>query len=121
MAGIVAVIGQWFGIGCGSNYDMTYSGARNWLYGIPLTDRGVVHYYTTSFTDRPLSYDFCHFFTDLLLADPDDGVTEKDKGQLTGGNNAGHKTGHCHVADMRDPPQFNDSSRDSEMDTNAKY
>jgi hypothetical protein len=54
------------------------------------------------------------------LSDPEDGVIEKSRGQLSGGNNHGHKTGWCHTNDMRDPGQTTDSSRNSTMSYYAK-
>ncbi len=119
LAGNAAVLGQIFGVGCGSNTDLTYSGASSWLSGIPSWARGAVNYYTTSFTDKWWRYDYCQIVSDLLLSDPDDGTTEKAKGQLSGGVNRGHKTGWCHTDGMRDPNQTRDSGRNSTMNSNA--
>lgn len=119
LAGNAAVLGEVFGVGCGTNYDLTYSGASSWLSGVPSWARNAVNYYTTSFTDRWWAYDYCHIVTDVLLSDPDDGTTEKAKGQLSNGVNRGHKTGWCHTDGMRDPNQTRDSSRNSSMNSNA--
>lgn len=119
LAGNLAVLGQIFGAGCGSNSNMTYSGAASWLSGIPSWARAKVNYYTTSFTDKWWRYDYCQIVTDLLLSDPDDGVTERAYGQVSGAINRGHKTGWCHTKDMRDPAQTSDSSRNSTMNINA--
>ena len=119
LAGNAAVLGQIFGAGCGSNYDLTYSGASAWLSGIPSWARGKVNYYTTAFKDNWWSYDYCHLATDLLLNDPDDGTTEKSKGQLSGAVNRGHKSGWCHTTGMAEPPQVRDSSRNSTMNSSA--
>lgn len=119
LAGNLAVLGQVFGAGCGTNSNLTYSGASSWLSGIPSWARAKVNYYTTSFTDRAWLYDYCHLATDLLLSDPDDGTTERARGQLSSGVNRGHKTGWCHTGGMRDPAQTTDSSRNSEMNSNA--
>jgi hypothetical protein len=120
LAGIIATIGSWFGIQCGSQYDLTYSGASAWLAGIPSWARSQVHYSTTSFTDKWWRYDYCQIASDLLLSDPDDGVVEKWSGQLSGANNRGHKTGWCHTSGMRDPAQTTDSSRNADMNANAR-
>lgn len=119
LAGNMAVIGEVFGAGCGSNSDLTYSGAASWLAGIPSWARAKVHYSTTSFTDVWYRYDYCSLATDLLLGDPEDGVTERAYGQLPGGNNRGHKTGWCHTSGMRDPAQTSDSTRNADMNANA--
>ena len=119
LAGNAAVLGSVFGIGCGTNTNLTYSGAASWLAGIPTTRRAKVNYYTTSFTDRSWVYDYCNMATDVLLSDPEDGTTEKAYGQLSGAVNQGHKTGWCHTSGMRDPAQVTDSSRNSTMNANA--
>jgi hypothetical protein len=119
LAGNLAALGEIFGIGCGTNTDLTYNGASSWLSGIPSWARGEVNFYTTSFTDVWWAYDYCHLGSDLLLSDPDDGTTEKSKGYLSSGINRGHKTGWCHTSGMRDPAQYTDSSRNSTMSANA--
>ncbi len=119
LAGNAAVLGQIFGIGCGANTDLTYSGAASWLSGVPTWARNQVNYFTTSFTDKWWRYDYCHLISDLLLSDPDDGTTEKAKGQLASGINRGHKTGWCHTDGMRDPNQTRDSGRNGSMNSNA--
>ncbi|MEZ5442677.1 MAG: choice-of-anchor X domain-containing protein [Lysobacterales bacterium] len=119
LAGNLAVLGQVFGVGCGTNSNLTYSGASSWLSGIPSWARAKVHYYTTSFNDRWWAYDYCHIATDLLLNDPDDGTTERAYGQLSGAVNRGHKTGWCHTSGMRDPAQTTDASRNNDMNNNA--
>lgn len=119
LAGNLAAIGSVFGAGCGSNSNLTYSGAASWLAGISASSRAKVYYHTTSFTDVWYRYDYCSLATDAFLGDPEDGVTEKAYGQLPSGNNLGHKTGWCHTTSMRDPGQTTDSSRNSNMNANA--
>lgn len=119
LAGNLAVLGEIFGVGCGSNSNLTYSGSSSWLSGIPTWARSKVNYYTTSFNDRWWAYDYCHIASDLLLDDPDDGTTEKWSGQLSSAVNRGHKTGQCHTNGMRDMAQYKDSGRNSTMNTYA--
>jgi len=119
LAGNAAVLGSIFGVGCGTNTNLTYSGATSWLAGISNASRAKVNFYTTSFTDRSWVYDYCNIATDVLLSDPEDGTTERAKGQLSGAVNQGHKTGWCHTSGMRDPAQVTDSSRNSTMNANA--
>ena len=119
LAGNLALLGQLFGAGCGTNWDLTYDGAALWLAGIPSWARSRVYYHTTSFKDVWWRYDYCNFATDLFLSDPDDGVVEKWSGQLNGANNLGHKTGWCHTSGMRDPSQTQDHSRNGNMNSNA--
>ena len=120
IAGILAAIGSWFGAGCGSNDNLTYSGAAAWLAGIPTAQRAKVNYYTTAFRYTYWwANDYCNFATDLVLSDPEDGTTEKTYGQLSGGVNQGHTSGQCHTTGMRDPAQYLDSSRNATMNANA--
>lgn len=119
LAGNLALLGQLFGAGCGTNWDLSYDGAALWLSGIPSWARSRVYYHTTSFKDVWYRYDYCNIATDLFLSDPDDGVVEKWSGQLSGANNLGHKTGWCHTSGMRDPAQTQDHSRNANMNTYA--
>lgn len=120
LAGILATLGNWFGVGCGTNDNLTYSGASSWLAGIPSWARSKVNYYTTSFKSTNWwTNDYCNFATDLVLSDPEDGTTEKAYGQLSGAVNRGHVTGQCHTTGMRDPAQYQNASRNSTMNSNA--
>lgn len=120
LSGILAALGNWFGVGCGTNNNLTYSGASSWLAGIPTWARAKVNYHTTSFRlTNWWTNDYCNFATDLVLSDPEDGTTEQAYGQLPGAVNRGHVTGQCHTAGMRDPAQYLDSSRNSVMNSNA--
>jgi hypothetical protein len=120
LAGVLAALGGIFGAGCGTNDNMTYSGAASWLAGIPASSRAKVNYYTTSFKlTNWWTNDYCNFASDLVLSDPEDGTTEQAYGQLPGATNRGHTTGQCHTSGMRDPAQYLDSSRNATMNTNA--
>lgn len=119
LAGNLASVGDVFGVGCGYNSNLTTSGASAWLSGIPTWARSKVNYYTTSFTDKWWRPDWCQIVTDPFLSDPDDGTTEKHRGQLSGAVNRGHKTGQCHTSGMRDMAQTKDSGRNSTMSSNA--
>ncbi len=115
LAGNLALLGQIFGVGCGKNWDLTYDGARLWLSGIPSWARNRVYYATASFEDKWWRYDYCNMASDLVLDDPDDGTIEKWAGQLSGAHNMGHKEGWCHTANMRDPAETTDHSRNVNM------
>jgi len=41
------LIGEAFGILCGSNDDLTYNGAERWASKIPMEKAAEVYYYTT--------------------------------------------------------------------------
>lgn len=115
LAGDAAVLGAIFGTGCGPNADLAPPGALAWLSLIPTSERAGVWFWTTSFEDRPFAFDFCNIISDLLLSDPEDGVVERSRGRLSGGNNMGHTEGWCHTTGMRDPAQTTDSARNAEM------
>ena len=120
LAGILATLGNWFGVGCGNNSNLTYSGAKSWLAGIPTWARAKVNYYTTSFKHTNWwTNDYCNFATDLVLSDPEDGTVEQVNAQLPGAVNRGHVTGQCHTAGMRYPAQYLNASRNSTMNSNA--
>jgi hypothetical protein len=120
LSGVLAALGGIFGVGCGSNSNMTYSGAASWLAGVPNSARGQANYYTTAFRSTNWwTNDYCNFASDLVLSDPEDGTVERTYGQLPGGINRGHVTGQCHTAGMRDPAQYSDSGRNSVMNSNA--
>lgn len=120
LSGILATVGSWFGVGCGSNSDLTYDGAKAWLAGIPTSARALVNYYTTSFAKTNwYTNDYCNAASDLVLDDPEDGVVEQVNAQLPGGVNRGHTTGQCHTTGMRDPAQYLDASRNATMNANA--
>ena len=119
LAGNLAAIGDIFGVGCGYNSNLTVSGGGAWLSGIPTWARSKVNYYTTSFTTKWWRPDWCNFASDIILSDPEDGTTEKSRGQVSGAVNRGHKTGQCHTDGMRDMAQTRDSGRNSTMNSNA--
>lgn len=120
LAGMLAAMGSWFGVGCGTNDNLSYSGAATWLAGIPTASRAKVNYYTTAFhTTNWWTNDYCNFATDVVLSDPEDGTTEQVNGQLSGATNRGHTIGQCHTAGMRDPAQSNDATRNATMNANA--
>ncbi|MFL3628428.1 choice-of-anchor X domain-containing protein [Xanthomonas campestris] len=120
LSGILAAVGSWFGVGCGSNTDLTYDGAKAWLAGIPADARAKVNYYTTSFAKTNwYTNDYCNAASDLVLNDPEDGTVEQANAQLPGGVNRGHTTGQCHTTGMRDPAQYLDASRNAVMNANA--
>jgi hypothetical protein len=114
LAGDLAVLGQIFGAGCGTNFDLSYDGAALWLSGIPTWARAEVWYFTTSFSGL-----WCDFVTNLILTNPEDGVVELVAAQLPGGNNMGHVVGQCHTTGMGNPAQYFDQGRNAQMNDAA--
>ena len=114
IAAEAAMISAIFKIGCGSNYDLTYKGASIWLDRIPQRVRRQMNFYTTSGS-------MCQPLTDILLADPEDGVTERNSGTLSGGKNQGHSYGQCHTQYMTEDAQTKDSNRNQIMNRRASF
>jgi len=100
---------------CGVNNNLTTSGGPVWLAGIPSWARAEVYYRTT----EEGGFFACQIFTALLLANPEDGTTERSRGQLPGAQNEGHASGWCHTTLMADPPQCEDGGRNGVMDSLA--
>ena len=144
MAGSSADLGRIFGLGCGSNFDLTHDGAALWLSGIQ-TDKVTkdVFYYTTQYNSGGI-INYCNLGANLLITWPNDGMSEKQYSDLPGGNFVEHSKGECHVrsltlslplthslthhaltlthaqtTSMAFPPQCWDSTRNAEMDKNA--
>lgn len=118
-AGSAANLGSIFGIGCGSNVDLSRDGAVNWLAGISAASRKSVHYYTTTYQQGNFFGDWCSFPMNLVLQWPNDGVVELSYAQLSGAMNMGNKEKSCHTTDMTYTPQYDDSTRNAEMNKNA--
>jgi len=72
MAGTLASIGNFLGIGCGPNSDMTRDGANLWLSSIPAAARNHIYYYTTQY--KKLSW--CNLAANIVLSWPNDGTAE---------------------------------------------
>ena len=103
-----------FAATCGTHNDLTPDEAALWLATIPSWARAEVYYWTVSNSGSA-----CNFFTDFLLTDPEDGVIERFRGALPGGNAMGHTTGWCHTTGMSDPACYTDHARNHDMDANA--
>lgn len=107
-----------FGIGCGSNFDLSTDGAALWSAGIEESTRSDVYFYLTQWKDSGL-IKYCKLAVNLLLKWPNDGATEIALGVLEGGNNMGITQGECHTLDMNFPPQYRDSARNKVMNDKA--
>jgi hypothetical protein len=118
-AGDLANLGDIFGIGCGSNNDLSLDGAVNWLSGISVETRKDVHYYTTTYQQGTFFGDYCNLPINLILQWPNDGTTETKYANLVGGQNLGNKQKWCHITGMKYPAQTTDPARNTEMDQAA--
>ena len=117
--GIIDIIG---GIaGCSGPYDLTRSGAGEWLAGISAANVAEANYYYTEYSPGGLfGGGWCNTAMNLLLDGKNDGVCEVAYATPGGGgNDRGNVAGWCHAEDMNWPPSFWDSSRNKEMNDNA--
>jgi len=101
-------------LACGTNSNLTTSGAAAWLANIPSWARAEVFAWTTSNSGSA-----CNALVDFFLTNPEDGTVERTRGQLPGGNNVAHVTGWCHTTGMSNPANYTDAARNAEMNTNA--
>jgi hypothetical protein len=118
-AGFAATLGSIFGVGCGSNNDLSRDGAVIWLSGISMENRKDVYYHTTTYKQGNALGDYCSLATNLVLDWPNDGVTEFDYAKLDGGNYMGNDEKWCHTTEMAYPAQYSDTERNLDMDANA--
>ena len=99
---------------CGTNSNLTPSGASTWLAGIPTWARAEVSYWTTANSGAA-----CNALAAILLADPEDGTVERTRGQLPGANSMGHVAGWCHTTGMSQPAAYLDGARNAQMNAAA--
>jgi len=114
-AGNSATLISMFGVGCGSNSDLSLDGAIGWLSGISMANRGSVYYYTTTYYLGSWFGDACSSAVNMVLQWPNDGVTELVYAKLEGGHPAGNTEKQCHTTDMNYPPQYWDTKRNIEI------
>lgn len=119
-AGSTADFGKVFGLGCGSNYDMSRDGAVLWMAGISKVALDQANYYTTQYDKGGLfGNGWCNMIVNALINNPNDGTTELVYATLSSGNHRDHTIGQCHIDGMNWPPSFWDHSRNAEMNREA--
>ena len=111
---------QVFGLGCGSNYDMSRDGAVLWMAGIGKTALDQANYYTTQYDKGGLfGQGWCNMLVNAILKRPNDGTTEMTYATLAGGNHRSHVVGQCHIDGMNWPASYWDHTRNAEMNAEA--
>jgi len=119
-AGSTADLGKVFGLGCGSNADMSTDGASLWITGITSTAMSQANYYTTQYNKGGLFGEgWCNMLTNAMLNKPNDGTTEMKYAILSSGNHRSHTIGQCHIDGMKWPASYWDHSRNAEMNSQA--
>lgn len=118
-AGSLANLGEVFGVGCGSNTDLSVDGATNWMRGITAPVRSAVYYYTTTYEQGKLFGDWCNLAMNIVLQWPNDGTCEIKYSGMPTGINLGNKEKQCHTTNMAYPAQYTDVNRNREMNAAA--
>jgi len=120
-AGSAANLGKAFGVGCGTNYDMSVDGATLWATGLTPETQNLVYFYTTTYKRNQFFGDYCNLAVNLILKWPNDGTTELDLAQLPHGNNMGNTEQQCHTAGMKYIAQTADPARLQAINANRGY
>jgi len=118
-AGSLANLGEVFGVGCGSNTDLSVDGAANWISGITASTRSQVSYYTTTYEQGKFFGDWCNLAMNIVLAWPNDGTCEFKYGYMPSGLNLGNTQKQCHTSGMSYPAQYTDAARNARMNAEA--
>ena len=99
---------------------LTIDGATAWLTGISKNAISQLNYYTTQYDKGGLfGNGWCNKVMNLVLSNPNDGVTEISRANLAGAINRGLTIGQCHVDGMNWPASYWDHARNAEMNANA--
>jgi len=114
-AGTLANLGEIFGVGCGSNNDLSLDGSKSWLTGISPAIASKVSFYSTSYEQGSWMGDYCNMAINLILQWPNDGTTEIQYCKLPGATYLGNTQKQCHTSDMKYAAQYTDSKRNQEI------
>lgn len=118
-AGSAANLGEAFGIGCGTNFDLSLDGSKLWGPSITPDTRDDIYYYTTTYKQGNFFGDYCNMAINMILEWPNDGTTEFEYADLIKGNFMGNTEKQCHVTDMAYPAQYYDHARNKVMNDEA--
>jgi len=118
-AGSLANIGKVFGIGCGTNVDLTVEGAALWLNGITATTRAQIFYYSVTYSQSAF-IDYCNLAINLIISTYNDGTAELKYTPLPGANFEGNSQPWCHSTGMKYEAAFLDHARNAKMNTLAR-
>jgi len=118
-AGTLAELGEIFGVGCGSNNDLSLDGAANWLSGISPDASSEVYFYTTTYEQGKFFGDWCNLPINIVLQWPNDGTAEIRYAHIPYGHNMGNTQKQCHTTGMAYPAQFTDVTRNQQMNAAA--
>jgi len=115
----MANLGEIFGVGCGSNNDLSLDGSKVWVSSISPATAQKVYFYSTTYEQGGFFGDYCNMPINLILQWPNDGTTEIQYCKLPGATYLGNTQKQCHTSDMKYPAQYTDSKRNQEINANA--
>ena len=118
-AGRLAAIGRVIGVGCGTNHDLTLSGAEAWVTALPMEPRKDVYYYYTSYKKEWFKIGFCNLAANAILARPNDGVVEPKRCILEGAHKMEYALNECHSANLHHPAQCKDPERNAALEAHG--
>jgi hypothetical protein len=118
-AGSLASLGEIFGVGCGSNNDLSLDGSANWLSGISPDSSKEVYFYTTTYQQGKFFGDYCNLPINLVLQWPNDGTAELKFAKIPYGINMGNTEKQCHTTGMAYAAQYLDANRNTQMNAAA--
>jgi len=122
-AGSAANLGKAFGVGCGTNTDLSVDGAKLWLSGITAANQLQVYYATTTYQQGNFFGDYCNMAINAILQWPNDGTTEFKYASLpkaaTQPNNLGNTQKWCHTTGMKYAAQYTNAALNTQFNTNA--
>jgi len=118
-AGSAANLGSIFGVGCGTNFDLSVDGSKLWEPTITTATRKQIYYYTTTYQQGNLFGDSCSMAMNMILEWPNDGTAEIVYTDIKNANNMGNTQKQCHTTDMNYPPQYYDNARNKQMNAAA--
>jgi len=118
-AGSSASLGKLFGVGCGTNFDLSLDGSRLWEPSITTDTRKEINYYTTTYKQGNLFGDSCSAAMNMILEWPNDGTAELTYTDIKGANNMGNTQKQCHTTGMNYVAQYLDHTRNKLMNTAA--
>jgi len=118
-AGSSASLGSMFGVGCGKNFDLSLDGSKLWEPSITTDTRSEIYYYTTTYKQGTWFGDSCSAAMNMILEWPNDGTAEIVYTDIRDANNMGNVQKQCHTTGMNYMAQYQDHTRNAQMNTAA--
>jgi len=118
-AGSSANLAKSFGVGCGSNFDLSLDGSKLWEPTIRDATRTQIYFYTTTYELGNFFGDYCNMAVNMVLEWPNDGVSELEYARMNLAKDMGNTEKQCHTTDMSYTAQYYDHNRNRNMNSLA--